>query len=88
MTDAIDSLAQRIEQILRPNFPSDTIIDVSRSGVRDNLHVLVVSRALDNMSEQQKQEHLWSLLEKAGLNQEELSRVSLILPLSVEELRR
>ncbi len=82
-----DPIADQIEGILRRQFPHDTV-DVSLSGVRDNIHVIVVSRALDNMTERQKQEHLWRLLEDGGLGKEALNRISMILPLSLAELRR
>jgi len=92
MTPANDLVPPRIIKILREHFSTDAIVDVSRSGVRDNLHVLVVSGALDKMTEKQKQEHLWGLLEdaveKGLLTQDDLGRISLVLPVSVEELRR
>jgi hypothetical protein len=87
-----DKAATRIADILEAALPKETIIDVSPSGVRDNLHVLVVSRALDPKTEPQKQNYLWGLLEAAvehgELDKAELDRISLILPLSVGELRR
>lgn len=82
-----DALCQRIDGILRQEFPSDTV-DVSLSGIRDNVHVLVVSQKLNDFSETQKQEHIWDILERGGLGQDELGRISLILPLSVQELQR
>lgn len=84
----IDTLLGRIREILRVKLKGDTIIDVSESGIRDNIHVLVISRALDAYNETQKQELLWDYLEKSGLKKAELARISLILPLSVAELRR
>ena len=81
-------LGGRIVQILRAHLPADSIIDVSPSGVRDNLHVLVVSRSLDELTESAKQELLWDHLERGGLTRAELGRISMILPLSVAELRR
>jgi len=83
-----DTLPGRITRILRARLPAETIIDVSPGGVADNLHVLVVSRDLDGLSEHQKQERLWSSLEEGGLRPNELGRISMILPLSVAELRR
>jgi hypothetical protein len=54
--------------------------------------VLVVSRALDDMTEPQKQEHVWSLLDDAvaagRITVDEVQRISLVLPFSIEELRR
>ena len=87
-----DSLADRLSEILKAALQQDTIVDVRPSGVRDNLHVLVVSRELDAMTEHQKQEHLWGLLDDAvkngSLTADELGRVSLVLPVSIDELRR
>ena len=53
-------LMKKIERNLRPHFPHDTV-DVS-SGHHDNIHVVVVSRKFDNMSEKRKQEYLWELI--------------------------
>lgn len=82
-----DQLCERIAKLLRNHFPDETI-DVSLSGIRDNIHVLVVSRQFDELSESQKQEQLWDELQKGGLSEDELNRISLILPLSVQELKR
>jgi acid stress-induced BolA-like protein IbaG/YrbA len=82
-----DELCEKIEGILRKEFPNE-IVDVTLSGIRDNIHVIVVSAKLDDLSEREKQEQLWSFLETGGLTEDELNRISLILPLSVAELRR
>lgn len=82
-----DPLPGRIRAILRAAFPEDTI-DVSPSGIRENIHVIVVSRALDGKTERKKQEYVWDLLESGGLTKSELARISLILPISIEELKR
>ena len=82
-----DDLCRRIESILRDRYPGDTI-DASLSGIRDNIHVLVVSKTFDDLSETQKQERLWDVLRAGGLSEADLNRISLILPLSVQELQR
>ena len=41
MSATPDSVHQEIESILRRQFPHDTV-DVSPSGVHDNIHVIVV----------------------------------------------
>ncbi|HUU83427.1 MAG TPA: hypothetical protein VM243_07985 [Phycisphaerae bacterium] len=87
MSATPDPVLDEIEGILRQHFPRDTV-DVSLSGIRDNIHVIVVSRTLDDMTERQKQEHLWGLLRDSGLGDEVLNRISMILPLSLEELNR
>ncbi len=86
MAVAQDPLLDRIRGILRPHFPHDTI-DVSLSGVRDNVHVVVVSRVFDDMGERQKQEYLWDLLDGSDLSDEEKNRISLILAYSPDELK-
>jgi len=92
MATAPDTLPARIVAAFRERLKSDTIVDVTPSGIRDNLHVLVVSRELDNMSEQEKQEFLWSVLDEATRSgkwtAEEMQRVALILPVSLDELKR
>ena len=40
------------------------------------------------MTEPQKQEHLRALLKDGGLGEEALNRISMILPLSLAELKR
>lgn len=86
MAVAQDPLLVRIREILKPDFPHDTI-DVSLSGVRDNVHVIVVSRVFDNLGERQKQEHLWGLLDKSNLSDDEKERISLILAYSPDDLK-
>lgn len=94
MPKKLDPLPDRIKAVLKETFKNepDTIIDVTPSGVRDNLHVLVVSRRLDPLTEQQKQELLWGALDTAKedgkLSDMDVLRVSMILPVSVSELRR
>ena len=87
-----DPVFLHIAEVLRRELPADTIVDVSPSGIRDNIHVLVVSRELDELSETQKQERLWGVLEDATrrgeLKEADLKRISVILPVSIKELRR
>jgi len=77
---------KKIEQILRPHFRLDTV-DVSSSGIRDNIHVVVVSRKFDNMTEKQKQEHLWGLIDNSNLTEEQKNHISLIVPSTPAELK-
>jgi acid stress-induced BolA-like protein IbaG/YrbA len=81
-----DPLVERIRQILKATFRDDTV-DVSLSGIRDNIHVIVVSRAFDQMQENAKQEHLWSLIDQSNLTAEEKARISLILAYSPDDLK-
>lgn len=78
-------LKKRIEQALRPRFQHDTV-DVS-DGYHDNIHVVVVSRAFDGMTEQEKQEFVWSLIDADDLTEAEKAKISLLLPLSPAEVK-
>jgi len=81
-----EDLLEKIEAILRPHFPNDTV-DVSLSGIGDNIHVVVVSRKFDNMTERQKQEYIWSLIDASALTKKQKLRISLMLPTSPAELK-
>lgn len=81
-----DNLTEKLTAILKEEFPEETV-DVTLSGIRDNVHIVVVSRRFDEMSEKQKQDYLWSLIDKSGLLHEEVVRISMILPISPAELR-
>jgi len=81
-----DSTLTKIEDIFREEFPNDTV-DVSLSGVRDNIHVIVVSRKFDRFrAEKKKQEYLWGLVDASGLSEEDKQRITLIMPMSPAEL--
>jgi hypothetical protein len=69
----------------RARFPHDTV-DVS-DGYKDNIHLTVVSRTFDDMSEKQKQALMWEIVDAAGLRPEEKLLVSLIYPVSLAEIR-
>ncbi|HNQ24565.1 MAG TPA: hypothetical protein PKK06_15895 [Phycisphaerae bacterium] len=70
---------------LRRAFPHDTV-DIS-DGYQSNIHVLVVSRAFDALEEQQKQEYLWKLIDATNLSEEEKQLISLVLPLSPDDVK-
>jgi hypothetical protein len=80
-----DEIKTAIQNRLRREFPSDTV-DVT-DGYQDNIHVLVVSRKFDPMKERVKQDLLWSLIDDAGLEEAEKQLISLILPVSPDEIR-
>jgi acid stress-induced BolA-like protein IbaG/YrbA len=80
-----DQIKQAIEQALRREFPTDTV-DVS-DGYKDNIHVLVVSRRFDPMEERTQQELLWSLIDGAGLAEDEKNLISLVMPTSPSLLK-
>lgn len=80
----LDVLKQRIYGTLRKHFPQDTV-DVS-SGFEDNIHVVVVSRKFDGLGEREKQDLIWSLLDKE-LKPKEANRVSRIVAMSPEDVK-
>lgn len=69
----------------RKDFPNDTV-DVS-DGYQDNIHLLVVSRKFDDMDEAQKQDMLWSIIDRSPLTEEEKQLISLVLPLSPAQIK-
>ncbi len=79
-------LIERIEQILRAKFPHDTV-DVSPSGIAGNIHVVVMSRRFDGMTEREKQEHLWGIIDGSDLGEEQKQHITLIVPLSPAEVK-
>jgi len=81
-----DDLPDRIRGILKTEFPDETV-DVSLSGIRDNVHVIVVSNKFDRMTEKKKQDYLWKLIDESSLSEEEKLRISMVLPVSPKELR-
>ena len=81
-----DDLPDRIRGILKTEFPDETV-DVSLSGIRDNVHVIVVSNKFDRMTEKKKQDYLWELIDESSLSEEEKLRISMVLPVSPKELR-
>lgn len=78
-------LKKKIETILRTEYPGDTV-DVS-DGYRDNIHIIVVSRKFDGMREKEKQDMLWSAIDKSNLSDAEKVKISLILPYSPADLK-
>ncbi len=81
-----DSLLGKIKEILSPEF-EDGMVDVSLSGIRDNIHVVVMSRRFDDKLEKEKQEMLWSIIDRSNLTDEEKLRISLMVPLSPDEVK-
>jgi len=80
-------LMEKIKKILCSKFNAmDALVDVVASGIRDNIHVRVISRAFDGMSEKQKQEYLWGALDDSDLSEEEKLHIKLALAITPEEL--
>ena len=78
-------LKKKIETIISAEFPGETV-DVS-DGHGDNIHVIVVSRKFEGMREKEKQELLWSAIDKSNLSDVEKVKISLILPYSPSDLK-
>ena len=54
-----------LEQTFRAEFPNDTV-DIS-DGYQNNIHVLVVSRRFDAMTEKDMQDALWRIIDGTDL---------------------
>lgn len=80
-----DQVKRILVEALRERFPNDTV-DVS-DGYKDNIHVMVVSRKFDQMTERQKQDYLWSLIDSSQLKDREKRLISLVYPLSPAEIK-
>jgi hypothetical protein len=80
-----DEIKQALEASFRKEFPQDTV-DIS-NGWADNIHLLVVSRKFDGMPESIRQDLMWTLVKRAGLDDEETRLVSLALTFSPGELK-
>ncbi len=69
-----------LQMAFRKKFPNDTV-DIS-DGYDGNIHIIVVSRAFDRMSERARQATLWRIVENAYLSQEEKDLVTLLFGIS------
>lgn len=74
-----------LEATIRKEFPQDTV-DIS-DGYKDNIHVLVVSRRFDEMKQQEKQDLFWDLIDSSGLRPNEKTLISLVLPVSLSQIK-
>lgn len=70
---------------LKAGFPDDTV-DIS-DGFEDNIHVVVVSRRFDPLSEKQKQNVLWRIIDRTNLSKSEKLLISLVYPVSIAEIK-
>lgn len=80
-----DKVKAVLNDALRAEFPHDTV-DVS-DGYGDNIHVMVVSRQFDSLSEAQKQDALWKIIDSTDLHDDEKLLISLIYPVSPAEIK-
>ena len=74
-----------LEDAFRKEFPKDTV-DLS-DGYQNNIHVLVVSRRFDGMSEKDKQDVLWGVIDATDLTDAEKVLISLVHPVSPAEVK-
>ena len=74
-----------LEKAFREEFPNDTV-DLS-DGYQNNIHVLVVSRRFDAMSEKAKQDVLWGVIDTTDLTDAEKTLISLVYPVSPAEVK-
>jgi hypothetical protein len=74
-----------LAKAFRREFPQDTV-DIS-DGYAENIHVLVVSRRFDGMSEQDKLDWLWGIIDSANLRAAEKALISVLLPVSPAEIK-
>lgn len=74
-----------LDERFRREFPTDTV-DVS-NGYQGNIHILVVSRRFDQMSEREKPGYMWKIIDETELSDDEKGLVSMVLPLSPAELK-
>jgi len=80
-----DEIKAVIENAFREEFPRDTV-DLS-DGYKNNIHVLVVSRSFDDMSEKDKQDILWGVIDATDLTDAEKALISLVYPVSPAEIK-
>jgi hypothetical protein len=80
-----DEVKRILTPAFREEFPDDTV-DIS-DGYQDNIHVLVVSRKFDELTEAQKQDMLWGIIDRTDLTDAEKSLISLVMPVSPAEIR-
>ena len=80
-----DDVKRILALALRKEFPDDTV-DIS-DGYEDNIHILVVSRKFDELTEAQKQDVLWRIIDRTDLTDAEKSLISLVMPVSPAEIK-
>jgi hypothetical protein len=80
---ADQTFKDRVKQIFEEAIPR-AFVDVS-DGYRDNVHVVIVSRRFDGLTEREKDDYLWSIVRPALLTEAE--RISLLLGYSPDELK-
>jgi RNA binding exosome subunit len=80
-----EKVKEALRRAFRKEFPQDTV-DVS-DGYAGNIHVMVVSRRFDKLSERKKQDMMWTIVGRSGLTEEDKRLISLLYPVSVVEIK-
>lgn len=80
-----DQIKELLRSAFRKEFPEDTV-DIS-DGYLDNIHVVVVSRQFDPLSEQDKHDRMWHIIDGTDLSEEEKKLISLVYPISPAEIK-
>jgi hypothetical protein len=80
-----EAIKETIRRAFRTRFPQDTV-DIA-DGYRDNIHIMVVSREFDSLTEQGKQDLMWSIIDGTDLTNEEKQLISLAYPISPSEIK-
>lgn len=80
-----DQVKQVLYKAFRAEFPQDTV-DIA-DGYQDNIHVMVVSRRFDSLTERQRMDLMWTLVDATHLTDKEKRLISLLYPVSPAEMK-
>jgi hypothetical protein len=80
---ATQAVKDTIKRVFEKAIP-EAFVDVS-DGYRDNVHVVIVSRRFDELTEREKEEYLWDIVRPTL--PKEAERISLLLGYSPDELK-
>ncbi|MBI1930671.1 hypothetical protein HYR99_41295 [Candidatus Poribacteria bacterium] len=78
-----ETFKNKVTQLFRAAFP-EGYVDVSE-GYHDRLHVLVISRDFDGLTEREKQTRLWEIARRELA--EKTTEISLLIGYSPDELK-
>lgn len=80
-----EKIKQELLRAFRQEFREDTV-DIS-DGYGDNIHVMVVSRRFDELTDRQRQDWMWQIVDSTSLNDAEKGLISLLYPLSPAQIK-
>jgi len=83
-----DVTTEKISKIIRSYLinSNDYYVDVSLSGISDNIYIIVVSRFFDDMKEKQKHDYIWNIIENSNLSREERLRISMVTVMNPDDI--